>query len=151
RIKRDRALANALGAGSPPAFFINGRLLVGAQPFPAFQALIDEELRKAEERVRAGTAPGALYASIIEHGATTGAAPPSARAASAPQATTVPLRPDDPSKGPRLAKATVVVFSDFQCPFSARAEPSLHVLAQRYPKGVRFIWKHQPLTFHPNA
>src|SRR5262249_36129614 len=76
RIRRDQALVNTLGAGSTPAFFINGRLLVGAQPFPAFQAVIDEELHKAEDRVKAGTAPGALYASIIEHGVVAAAAPP---------------------------------------------------------------------------
>jgi protein-disulfide isomerase len=27
-----------------PAFFINGRFVSGAQPFEAFQAIIDEEL-----------------------------------------------------------------------------------------------------------
>ena len=27
-----------------PAFFINGRLLLGAQPFEAFKRVIDEEL-----------------------------------------------------------------------------------------------------------
>jgi protein-disulfide isomerase len=29
-----------------PAFFINGRLLGGAQPFPAFQELIEDELAR---------------------------------------------------------------------------------------------------------
>jgi protein-disulfide isomerase len=29
-----------------PAFFINGRLLSGAQPFDAFKAIIDDELGK---------------------------------------------------------------------------------------------------------
>ena len=38
--------ANELGLGSTPSFFINGRFLSGAQPFGAFQMIIDEELAK---------------------------------------------------------------------------------------------------------
>jgi len=33
-----------LGVTGTPAFFINGRFLSGAQPFEAFQAIIDDEL-----------------------------------------------------------------------------------------------------------
>ena len=36
--------ASALGLDSTPSFFINGRFLSGAQPFEAFQAIIDQEL-----------------------------------------------------------------------------------------------------------
>jgi protein-disulfide isomerase len=49
RIKRDQATAVSLGAGGTPAFFVNGRFLSGAQPFPAFKAVIDEELGKAKQ------------------------------------------------------------------------------------------------------
>ena len=38
-----------LGARGTPAFFINGRFLSGAQPFPSFKTLIDEELAKANK------------------------------------------------------------------------------------------------------
>ena len=48
KIQKDQATAVALGARGTPAFFINGRFLSGAQPFPAFQTLIDEELKKAK-------------------------------------------------------------------------------------------------------
>jgi len=36
----------AFGVSGTPAFFINGRLVTGAQPFSAFQTIIDEELAK---------------------------------------------------------------------------------------------------------
>ena len=36
-----------------PAFFINGRLLVGAQPFEAFAQVIDDELSRAARRAAA--------------------------------------------------------------------------------------------------
>jgi len=43
-IQEDMAEAARLGVTGTPAFFINGRFLSGAQPFPAFEALIEEEL-----------------------------------------------------------------------------------------------------------
>ncbi len=59
----------ALGVGATPAFFINGRFLSGAQPFPAFKTVIDEELKKAEERVAQGTSADAYYRTwVIEKG-----------------------------------------------------------------------------------
>jgi protein-disulfide isomerase len=36
-----------LGVGSTPSVFINGRLVMGAQPFEAFKAIIDDELQRA--------------------------------------------------------------------------------------------------------
>ena len=32
---------------------------------------------------------------------------------------------DDPSLGPKTARSTIVVWSDFQCPFCGRVEPTL--------------------------
>jgi protein-disulfide isomerase len=34
------------GVSGTPAFFVNGRALVGAQPFQAFQQIIEVELDK---------------------------------------------------------------------------------------------------------
>lgn len=36
-----------LGVSGTPAFFINGRYLSGAVPFPEFQTIIDDELSRA--------------------------------------------------------------------------------------------------------
>lgn len=47
-ISEDQVTANALGARGTPAFFINGRFLSGAQPFPSFEALIKTELARAK-------------------------------------------------------------------------------------------------------
>ncbi len=46
---------------------------------------------------------------------------------------------------------TIVLFSDFQCPFCARVEPTLQRVEQEYGDKVRIVWKNQPLPFHPNA
>ena len=43
-IQKDLADASASGASGTPTFFINGQRLVGAQPYAAFQQLIEAEL-----------------------------------------------------------------------------------------------------------
>ncbi len=158
RIRRDQTLVNGLGATGTPTFFINGRKLPGAVPFETFKPIIDEEIARAEALVKAGTPPQAVYAKIMEAAATApvmvqGAAPaPAAPPPPPPPAVSkVELRPDDPVRGPRAAKVTVVEFSDFQCPFCSRVAPTLEQLEKAYPKDLRLAWKHQPLPFHQNA
>jgi len=46
QIDKDIGDAQAVGVSGTPAFFVNGQRLVGAQPFEAFQAVIDAELEK---------------------------------------------------------------------------------------------------------
>lgn len=45
-IKEDIAEGNRVGVGGTPAFFINGRLISGAQPLEAFTRVIDDELAR---------------------------------------------------------------------------------------------------------
>src|SRR5262245_49118968 len=56
-----------------------------------------------------------------------------------------------PSKGPEHAKVTILEWSDFQCPFCSRVEPTIDQIMRTYGKDVRVIWKDQPLPFHQNA
>jgi protein-disulfide isomerase len=44
QVEADVRDGNAAGVNGTPAFFINGRMLSGAQPFDAFKRIIDEEL-----------------------------------------------------------------------------------------------------------
>ena len=43
-VDADIAMGNEAGVNGTPAFFINGRMLSGAQPFEAFKKIIDDEL-----------------------------------------------------------------------------------------------------------
>ena len=45
-VKKDQNDGQTAGVSGTPAFFINGRLVVGAQPFSVFKTIIDEELAK---------------------------------------------------------------------------------------------------------
>jgi protein-disulfide isomerase len=68
-VQRHMQGLSMFGVGATPGFFINGRFLSGAQPFPAFKNIIDEELKKAEERVAQGTRADAYYRTwVMEKG-----------------------------------------------------------------------------------
>ena len=56
-----------------------------------------------------------------------------------------------PVRGDAKGPVTIVEFSDFQCPFCARAAPLIDDVLKKYPKGVRFVYKQFPLPMHPVA
>lgn len=56
-----------------------------------------------------------------------------------------------PSRGPEGAKITIVEFSDFECPYCGKAEESVTQVMEKYAGKVRIVFRHFPLSFHPNA
>ena len=57
-----------------------------------------------------------------------------------------------PFEGPKSAAVTIVEFSDFQCPFCAKVDPTVKQLQDVYKDNVQIVWKHYPLTsIHKNA
>jgi protein-disulfide isomerase len=50
KVEGETAVAASLGARGTPTFFVNGRLMVGAQPFKAFQSIVEDELRKSTSK-----------------------------------------------------------------------------------------------------
>ena len=152
KVDADVALAASIGATSTPTFFINGVLLSGAQPVERFKVSIDAELLKARAKLEAGVPRDKLFGVLAKENF------------SAPSR--APKRDDDddtddkiyrvpvagsPSKGPSGALVTVVIFSDFQCPFCQRALATLAELDARYAGQLRFVWKDLPLSFHKRA
>ncbi|MBX7077984.1 MAG: thioredoxin domain-containing protein [Nannocystaceae bacterium] len=49
------------------------------------------------------------------------------------------------------AKVTLVMFTDFQCPFCARADKTIVDLQKDYGSALRIVAKHNPLPMHTNA
>lgn len=49
-VRRDAAAAQQIGARGTPAFLINGQFVSGAQPFEAFEAIIEQELAVLSEQ-----------------------------------------------------------------------------------------------------
>ena len=44
-VRKDAADGQKLGVSGTPAFFINGKEIVGAQPFAVFEQAIEEQLK----------------------------------------------------------------------------------------------------------
>lgn len=63
----------------------------------------------------------------------------------------VELAPHTAVQGPRPAKVTLVVFTDFQCPFCARVVPTLDKLRETYPDELALALRHRTLEMHPHA
>ncbi len=152
-VTADMALAQQLGAGGTPNFFINGTQLTGAQPVERFVAVIDPVLALARAIAPRESAYAVMVANPVP-------GPDPQPAPSAPARR--PLQPDPsqvlnvpvagaPVRGPSTALVTLVVFSDFQCPFCARVNGTLTALRARYGNDLRVVWRHEPLAFHPNA
>jgi len=64
----------------------------------------------------------------------------------------IPVTSKDPVWGSPNAPVTLVLFSDFECPFCSRVETTLTQLREQYgPQKLRIVWKSNPLPFHKNA
>jgi len=74
RILEDVRLGIELGLSGTPAYFVNGRPILGAQPPPAFILVIEEELARARALLDEGVDRSNLYDELIRR----------------------PLAPDDP-------------------------------------------------------
>lgn len=149
-VETDLEQGESLKVSGTPQTFVNGRLLNGAQPLAKFRKLIDEELAKAEAKIKAGTKPEKLYAETIATGKIIGGV------------VDLPVPPDAPWKGGAKAKVVIQVFSDFQCPFCKRLERiksddtagdtgALARIEKRYGDKIKIVWRDFPLTFHDRA
>ena len=54
-------------------------------------------------------------------------------------------------RGNKEAKVIVLEYSDYQCPFCARVQPTLTELIKEYGSRVAFGYRHFPLPFHKEA
>jgi len=114
-IQNDLKDGQSYGVDGTPTFFINGKSLVGAQPFSAFQSMIDAELASPSTN------------SQIKTGS-------------------------NPVRGSADAPVTIVEFSDFQCPYCARVEPTVEQVMQQYQGKVKLYFRDFPLSsIHPYA
>lgn len=58
---------------------------------------------------------------------------------------------NSPVLGPKDAKVTITEFVCLQCPYCIREYPKLQQVLKDYPKDVKLVFKHFPLSFHKKA
>ena len=147
-IDADVADARTLGIRGTPTFFINGRPVHGNQPLQVFADVVDQELARAAQH------PGG-YDALVAGGKSS---------ADAPDDTTSERHKLDRltlyrmglglpghQVGPDDALVTIVVWSDFQCPYCAKQAPVLAHLRDKYRDDVRIIYRHMAMEFHRSA
>jgi protein-disulfide isomerase len=64
----DGVFAGRFGVQSVPAYFVNGRRLLGEGSYERLKALVEEELTHAKRLLRQGVAREKLYAEMTKHG-----------------------------------------------------------------------------------
>lgn len=82
-------------------------------------------------------------------------AQPAAQQAPAPKPAPGPLLPvdfkTDHIRGNPKASVAVIEYSDFECPFCKRHHPTMQQIMDTYKDDVVWVYRHFPLSFHPNA
>lgn len=61
------------------------------------------------------------------------------------------IRPDEITRGNKDGDIVLVEYSDFECPFCARGFQTVMTLLEKYKGRIKFVYKHLPLSFHPQA
>ncbi|MEE4243411.1 MAG: thioredoxin domain-containing protein, partial [Desulfopila sp.] len=56
-----------------------------------------------------------------------------------------------PFRGPENAPVTLVLFTDFECPYCSKVEPLLAEVLKNNPETVKLVFKNMPLQFHKFA
>lgn len=149
KLERDHSVAEAVGVNGTPAFFVNGVSMVGAQPYERFKEAIDAAIVNAKDVLAKGTDKDKLYRTVA---AANFKKAPDDDDDDAPDTTVWKATVGtSPAKGPATAPVTMLVFSDFQCPFCKKVEPTLKALQVKYGNDLRMVWKNYPLDFHPRA
>ncbi len=120
-VERDILEAKALGATGTLTLFINGRRGNGVPPGPVLSNLVRNLLAGGD-----GSGPAPVTAGTLD---LSGA----------------------PIRGAADAPVTIVEFSDFQCGFCFRVNPTLLQLLERYQGKVRVVFKHSPIEGHTAA
>ncbi len=150
-LARATTLGLALKVTGTPTFFVNGRKISGAQPLVAFEAMIGEELLHAQSLIAGGVARDDVYDAILAEARANPADLDEGRlnepAAFVPGAKTAG---GAHFLGVREAEKTLLLFTDFECPYCAKADTRIRALVERHPE-VHVVLRNHPLPMHPHA
>ena len=64
----------------------------------------------------------------------------------------LPVSKRDHIRGPATAPVTLLEYGDYECPYCGAAHPIVEEVRQQLGDGLRFVFRHFPLTeMHPHA
>lgn len=83
------------------------------------------------------------------------AADPTLEGPTGPTAEQLKLAPtvtdEDHIRGSKDAKIVLIEYSDYECTFCARFHPTIKAIKEEFGDDVAWVFRHYPLSFHPNA
>ncbi|MEZ4373044.1 MAG: thioredoxin domain-containing protein [Polyangiaceae bacterium] len=143
QVSDDRALGIRFGVRSTPTLYLNGALIEGFHSRGELHRAIQSELSATRSLVAAGVDPSSVYATRVKKNLIdVGEAIPER---------VCPALLDAPVLGKSDALVTIVEFSDFECAYCEKVQPTLKQLRTRYGDDLRLVWKHLPLGVHERA
>lgn len=145
RIIQDVNLARRIGIEATPTFFVNGKLIDGAQEPAYFEQVIDAEL--VHMRGSAGDWAKRYQRRVSEHMSVSLV---KTLLEQDPYDYRVPID-GSPIRGLDTAPVTMVVFSDYECPFCKRGDATVDQVIAQYGDKIRVAFKQLPLPFHESA
>ncbi|MCC6899324.1 MAG: thioredoxin domain-containing protein [Polyangiaceae bacterium] len=142
-VGRDLLLAALFDVRETPTFFVNGLRVDGFSSYDDLKRVVEKELASARSLLALGTAATDLYGTRVRKNLLGLGKDVAER--SCPPVGTSPVR------GAADALVTIVEFSEFECPFCKRAQPTLDTLLARHGGDLRIVWKNFPLDHHQRA
>jgi protein-disulfide isomerase len=166
-LDRDALWAIRFGVERAPSLVWNGRVSTTTLArLEDYEEHYHEARTRALRLVRDGVPQHRLYARLLSDAEHQRVRPVRVAGASrlpgplAPEATreidvrapriSVPIE-SSPIRGAQAAEVTLVVFGDFECRFCQSLQATLQKLDETYPRRLRVVYKHFPLSVHPNA
>ncbi|MBP7291721.1 MAG: thioredoxin domain-containing protein [Nannocystaceae bacterium] len=146
----DQQAGGRLGVSGTPAFFVNGHRYAGKMNAAQWRSVIEAELDAAEQVERSGVPRAGVYEAMMKDALARDDRSKGDGGGLDPNAHYRVPADGRPALGPADALVTVVVFSDFQCPFCSRFAGVMHQLVEKHPD-VRVVFRNLPLPMHPRA
>jgi protein-disulfide isomerase len=152
-VEADQRAGAKAGVTGTPSFLVNGHPYSGALPAGQWRQILEYERKAAQALVDAGTARADVYATLMKDAKEGRVPPKAARKPGEPDPAKTYRVPVDarPVLGPNDALVTLVIFSDFQCPFCKKVNAALDEVKAKYPSDVRLVFLQRPLSMHSGA
>ncbi len=152
-VATDRSLGDAIGVQGTPTIFLNGvEIPADAEP-QALADVVDQQRAAAQAFLAAGVPADELYPRMVlaQWQPPEPESEPDDPEASEGSIVFVPAV-GAPARGAAAedALATIVIFSDFECPFCAGLNPAVDAALAKHP-GLRVVFRHFPLPIHERA
>jgi protein-disulfide isomerase len=163
-IRASMRAGQTIGVRGTPTVIVNGKKYRGRRDPATMIKFVEAETKKADGVIGKGGVTLATYYAHIQKNTLTkvkylpgqdggkdARKRPKRRQLDPNAIYKVTLDGKSPFKGPKNALVTVVLWSDFQCPYSKWAACIANQLHKAYPKDVKLVFKHNPLGFHRQA